>query len=180
MVKELCHNSLSICNNLKNAEWIPIKFDTGSFNTICKHNQLRLKPRNSNRQFTRTYMYICTLNSLKFTTANNVFIKCCKEKSDTSYVPTHLCKYNGFCDKKWCHTNANTTRQDCHYWPVNMVPDARNIEFRHSPHEYSTEYAHKSPFSFYLRPLLCCSLFQRPPILSNFPPFQSNFLPQWW
>jgi hypothetical protein len=27
------------------------------------------------------------------------------------------------------------------------------LEFHHSPHEYSTEYAHKSPFSFYLRPL---------------------------
>jgi hypothetical protein len=28
------------------------------------------------------------------------------------------------------------------------------LEFHHSPHEYSTEYTHKSPFSFYLRPLL--------------------------
>jgi len=45
-------------------------------------------------------MHICTPNSLTFTTANNVLIKCCKKKWDTSYVPTHLCKYNGFCYKK--------------------------------------------------------------------------------
>ena len=44
-------------------------------------------------------------------------------------------------------------------------------EFHHSPHEHSTEYANKSQFSSFLRPLLCYSLSQRPPILSNFPPY---------
>jgi hypothetical protein len=48
----------------------------------------------------QTNIYSCTSNSLTFTTANNVFTKCCQEESDTFYVPTYISKYNGFCDKK--------------------------------------------------------------------------------